>query len=160
MREMEREPLRQLIERSIRENVIDGHAIDQDGSNVLIIGEEIHYCSDEGARTFLASRSERPTAGSQSGNGQNTADDAQDTDDEWTNGGGDADVSGTRRGAQETYRDSERLEARRAEPRSPDINRPSTRSGEMSPEASYSAAPAGGTSSAGFVSRASTGAIT
>lgn len=56
---MEQEPLQQIIDRSIQDNIIDGHAIDQDGSNVLIIGEEVHYCSDEGARKMLAILTDR-----------------------------------------------------------------------------------------------------
>ncbi len=165
---MEREPLQQLIERSIRNNVIDGHAIDQDGSNVLIIGEEIHYCSDEGARAFLVSRSERPTAAPQSGNGQTTTDnEAQEAEDVWpdSNGDGpetddeDSDISAKRRGAEETYRDSGRPEARGAQPGAPGLDRRPTRSEANPPEARNGAAGANGMSIGGIVSRAPTGAI-
>lgn len=165
---MEREPLQQLIERSIRNNVIDGHAIDQDGSNVLIIGEEIHYCSDEGARSFLASRSERPRAASQSGNGQAKADNqAQEADDEWPDANGDPseaddenpDVSGKPRGAGATYRDSGGPEARGAQPGAPGVDRRPTRSEANPPEVRNGAAGADGISSGEIVSRAPSGAI-
>lgn len=51
---MEREPLQRLIARSLDDKLIDAHAIDQDGSNVFVIGDEIHYCSDEAARALLS----------------------------------------------------------------------------------------------------------
>ncbi len=51
---MATDSLKQLIERSIDDELIDAHAIDQDGSNVLIIGDDIRYCSDDEARAFLS----------------------------------------------------------------------------------------------------------
>lgn len=60
---MAAETLEHLIERSIENKIIDAHGIDQDGSNVLIVGDEVHYCSDESARAVLAKLAKRAKAG-------------------------------------------------------------------------------------------------
>lgn len=45
--------LNRLIVRSLREEVIDQYSIDQDGSNVLVIADCIHYLSDADTEQFL-----------------------------------------------------------------------------------------------------------
>lgn len=94
---MEQEPLQQLIQRSIENSVIDGHSVDQDGSNVLIVGDELYYCTDEGVRSFLASRAEQPTAAPQRGCEQSDAEDDQSprgSDNAYGTGGEDRAPSG------------------------------------------------------------------
>lgn len=61
MWDLEREPLHRLIARSLDDRLIDAHAIDQDGSNVFVIGDEIYYCSDEAAKTLLCELLKRST---------------------------------------------------------------------------------------------------
>lgn len=45
--------LDRLINTSLRKALIDQYSVDQDGSNVIIIGEDIHYLSDHDACSFL-----------------------------------------------------------------------------------------------------------
>ena len=51
--EMPQPSLDRLILTSLREEVIDLYSVDQDGSNVIVIGEQIHYLSDRDASDFL-----------------------------------------------------------------------------------------------------------
>ena len=46
-------PLQLLVSASLEARLIDRHSIDQDGSNVIVIGETVHYLSDAQAADFL-----------------------------------------------------------------------------------------------------------
>lgn len=46
--------LDRLILTSLRNEVIDQYSVDQDGSNVIVIADEIYYLSDIDATEFLS----------------------------------------------------------------------------------------------------------
>lgn len=50
---MQPDSLRQLIDHTLEMGLIDAHSIDQDGSNVIVVGEAIRYLTDEEAKRYL-----------------------------------------------------------------------------------------------------------